>query len=166
MRRYRVMMCVLGPLALTACQTVPAQPGFSKRQVAVLTGNGFVSTGANWELGMADRLLFATDESVLVPRQQQRIGQMVGALVAVGIRGAEVQGHTDSVGSMRYNDALSQRRAQAVGAAMANGGMDRRAIRVVGLGERDPVENNGTVEGRQENRRVVILVTPTDAMTP
>lgn len=164
----RVMMPLLGLLGLAACQTVsvPVRSGFTQQQVAALAGNGFSPAGDNWELGMADRLLFATDESVLPPSQRQGLGRMVAALVGVGIHGAEVQGHTDSVGAARYNDALSRRRATAVAAAMAAGGMDSGAIRVVGMGQRDPIEDNATAQGRQENRRVVILVTPADAMVP
>ncbi|EHM01536.1 OmpA family protein [Acetobacteraceae bacterium AT-5844] len=148
-------------LGLAACQ---APTGFSAEQIAALRGNGFQPVDENWELGMADRLLFATDESRLDPVQEQNIGRMTGTLVGVGVRGARVEGHTDDTGAADYNEQLSLRRAGAVKQAMVRGGMDDSAVHAIGRGSRAPVETNRTAAGRRENRRVVIIVSPADAM--
>lgn len=166
----RHSLSLLLPLfALAACQTVqprPHQAGFTPQQVATLQQQGFEPAGDDWQFGMADRLLFGTDESTLIPEQEAAINRISRILVAVDIRGARVEGHTDSTGSASYNEALSARRAQAVADALVNGGMARQAMRVVGMGARAPVESNHLASGRRENRRVVIIVSPADAGTP
>jgi len=163
-------LSLLLPLfALAACQTVQPQPqqaGFTPQQVATLQQQGFEPAGDDWQFGMADRLLFGTDESTLIPEQQAAISRISRVLVAVDIHGARVEGHTDSTGSASYNEALSARRAQAVADALVVGGMARQAMRVVGMGARVPVESNHLASGRRENRRVVIIVSPADASDP
>ncbi len=166
MIRAFTSLILFAALALGACQTVPRQGGFTKKQVTVLKQNGFEPVGEDWQFGMADRLLFASDDSRLIPAQNDVITHMVRSLVSVGVHGARVEGHTDSVGRVRYNDALSLKRAQAVAGAMVAGGMGAEAIRVAGLGERAPIDNNSTALGRQENRRVVIIVSPADVLAP
>ena len=149
---------------LAACATVPPKPGFSAKQVAVLTENGFKLDGDNYELGLADRVLFEVDKADLVPEVISRLDQLTHALTGVGIHGATVEGHTDSTGSDDYNQALSERRAQAVKAQFAASGMPAAEVTAVGKGETDPIADNATEEGRAQNRRVVIVVTPTNAM--
>ena len=83
--------------------------------------------------------------------------------MSVGIKGASVIGHTDSTGAEEYNAGLSQRRAQAVAQSMIVAGMDSSRIRVEGRGESQPIDSNDTEEGRAQNRRVVIVVSPEDA---
>lgn len=161
-----ILALLSATLVLTGCQTVPDRGGFTPRQQATLRQNGFEPVGDGWQFGMADRLLFATDESVLIPAQHVVIGRMAQALVAVDIRGARVEGHTDSTGSASYNDALSLKRAQAVADALHSGGMAQGALRVVGMGARIPVDSNRSADGRRENRRVVVIVSPTDAIRP
>ena len=88
---------------------------------------------------------------------------LANTLTAVGIHGLTIEGNTDSTGSADYNLVLSERRANAVRQAMIGDGMSEQSIRVVALGESHPVESNGTAAGRQENRRVVIVVSAADA---
>jgi len=70
----------------------------------------------------------------------------------------EVAGHTDSVGDERYNQQLSEQRAQAVKDYLVKGGVGEGRITVVGYGEAQPRGSNDTVEGRRLNRRVEIRV--------
>lgn len=71
-----------------------------------------------------------------------------------------VVGHTDSVGSDSYNQALSERRAAAVGSYLSSHGVPYDRIRTEGRGERQPRDTNDTEAGRQLNRRVEIFVKP------
>lgn len=156
-------------LALAGCATVQPAPvaqqhhGFTAEQASVLRANGFVEKGDDWEFGLADRLLFATDESDLIPGQRDRLKHLAGTLAKVGLAGARVEGHTDVTGTAAYNEALSLRRAQSVADALTEGGMDHERLKVRGLGKADPVQSNATAAGRRENRRVVIIVSPPDA---
>ena len=70
-----------------------------------------------------------------------------------------VIGHTDSTGPDVYNQKLSERRAQAVAEYFASEGqVPRETLRVSGMGESEPIADNGTEVGRSRNRRVVIEV--------
>ena len=148
--------------AITACQTAPSA-AFTPEQVAVLESNGFEPFEDGWMLGMSDKLLFPTDESRIADQQVMVIENMTEALMQVGIQGARVVGHTDSTGTAEYNSALSLERANAVKAAIVQSGMDEDNVRAEGAGESQPVESNATAAGRQENRRVAIIVTSIDA---
>lgn len=150
-----------GSLTLAGCTGTP-RPGsgpFTGVQIAAMQKAGFDRSARGWEFSMADRLLFATDKSDLLPGQAATIGRMTQELIGVGIRHVDIEGHTDGTGDARYNDALSVRRASAVADAMVSSGLRREDIKVVGLGERNPVDTNATAAGRRENRRVVILIT-------
>jgi OOP family OmpA-OmpF porin len=70
-------------------------------------------------------------------------------------------GHTDSVGSDKYNDRLSQRRADSVKAYLVSKGIEPNRIYTEGKGEKQPVASNKTKEGRAKNRRVEIEVVGT-----
>ncbi len=149
---------------LAACQSVPHRPGFSAKQVAALEQIGFKPAGDDWSLGIADRLLFETNQAVLIPENATSIGRLAPSLLAVGIHGARVEGHTDAVGTTEYNQQLSLRRAEAVKAELVKNGMAAGELRVAGMGETDPIDTNDTEAGRAQNRRVVIVVSPADAM--
>ncbi len=70
----------------------------------------------------------------------------------------EIIGHADAVGSDEYNQRLSERRAQAVGAHLLNQGIDSRRIGARGLGEWSPIASNAEEWGRAQNRRVEIRI--------
>jgi OOP family OmpA-OmpF porin len=67
-----------------------------------------------------------------------------------------VEGHTDSVGNDDYNQKLSQRRADAVRKYLVDKGIAGARLTATGLGETQPVADNGTADGRAQNRRVVL----------
>jgi len=71
-----------------------------------------------------------------------------------------VVGHTDSIGSDEYNQGLSERRAERVGAYLASYGVPRERLRTEGRGEREPRASNASEAGRQLNRRVEIFIKP------
>lgn len=146
-------------LALGGCQMSKQGSRFTRAQLAVLTSEGFMETGRGWEFSINDRLLFATDESTVLPDQAASIQRIGGRLLAVGIRHAAVEGHADGTGSAEHNQRLSERRAAAVATVLEGAGFPAAGVSAVGLGERFPVEDNSTAEGRRENRRVVILIT-------
>jgi outer membrane protein OmpA-like peptidoglycan-associated protein len=68
-----------------------------------------------------------------------------------------IEGHTDSRGSDEYNEALSQRRSQAVANQLIARGVPADSFQTVGMGKSYPVASNDTPEGRQQNRRVEIV---------
>jgi outer membrane protein OmpA-like peptidoglycan-associated protein len=159
----RGILTVAAIMALSACQTVPQKLGFNAKQVAALTEAEFKPVGDNYELGLSERVLFAVDQSDLSPEATGTIDTLAAVLTSVDINGAGVEGHTDSTGSTEYNQQLSDRRAAAVKAQFVRAGLPAANVRAVGRGEAQPIASNDTPEGRTQNRRVVIIVTPDDA---
>lgn len=159
----RGILAVAAIAVLAACQTVPQRPGFSDKQVAALTEAEFKPVGENYELGLSDRVLFEVDRSDLSGEAVGTIDKLAAVLTSVAIDGAGVEGHTDSTGSPDYNQQLSERRAAAVKAQFVIVGMPAANVRAVGRGETQPIGSNDTPDGRTQNRRVVIIVTPDDA---
>ncbi|MFU8822592.1 MAG: OmpA family protein, partial [Gammaproteobacteria bacterium] len=72
-----------------------------------------------------------------------------------------IEGHTDSVGSEESNQFLSQRRAESVRSYLVNRGVQAHRITTAGLGEGSPVASNDTATGRQQNRRVEVIISNT-----
>ena len=68
-----------------------------------------------------------------------------------------VAGHTDNVGDPESNQQLSEERARAVRDYLVAGGIDGDRIESLGYGDRNPVASNATAEGRQRNRRIVLI---------
>lgn len=109
--------------------------------------------------------LFAFDKSYLRPEGKAEL-QQLAAKIKQGrdlgqiksVVGISVVGHTDSVGSVAYNQALSERRAATVRNYLVQLGISSGIIGASGEGEMNPVASNDTAEGRQQNRRVNITV--------
>jgi OOP family OmpA-OmpF porin len=74
---------------------------------------------------------------------------------------AEIDGYTDSVGTDAYNVKLSDRRAKAVFDYLTSRGVDPARLKSMGYGEANPIADNKTAEGRQQNRRVMLIRTDT-----
>jgi len=159
-RPLRSLILLVCAALLAACQSLPRPSGFTAEQIAVLTSEGFTAGDPDWSLSLSERLLFPFDESQVPPDQQTRIETLAHRLLSVGIDTARVEGHTDSIGAESYNLALSQARAEAVAAPLRAGGMRLTPDQVIGRGEALPLSSNETAEGRRDNRRVVIIVTP------
>lgn len=103
-------------------------------------------------------VLFATGKAELKAGSQDRLAKLVAFLGKYPDRTAIIEGHTDSVGSDETNQALSQRRADAVSAYLLSQGVEATRVTAVGKGEALPVADNATAAGRQQNRRVEIVI--------
>lgn len=95
-----------------------------------------------------------TPEGIAVLQENARKAQAEFDSAAV----IEIVGHTDDVGSEEYNDELSLARAEAIGQYLTEMGVNPNKLLMTGAGKGSPVASNATDEGRQENRRVEILV--------
>jgi outer membrane protein OmpA-like peptidoglycan-associated protein len=92
------------------------------------------------------------------------LGKLVQILKEYPDTNIEVQGHTDSNGSDDYNMKLSQRRANEVSSYLRSRGVTPSRVTTKGYGETAPVADNGTDEGRAQNRRVTFLITANEKM--
>ena len=109
---------------------------------------------------MPSSVTFAVDSSAISPAFQTTLGNVANTLSQYEKSYVDVLGHTDSTGSDAYNQALSERRAEAVANFLANSGVQRARLATRGYGESQPVATNSTEEGRAANRRVEIKIVP------
>ena len=111
---------------------------------------------------MPSGLLFASGKSDLLPGAQQKLDPVAEALSHETDHKIMIEGHTDSQGSDASNMDLSQRRAQNVRDYFTSHGVPNGQITATGVGESRPIGDNATAEGRANNRRVEIVVQPTE----
>jgi outer membrane protein OmpA-like peptidoglycan-associated protein len=108
-------------------------------------------------VNMSD-VLFDTAKSSLRPAAREKLARVAGIVAGHPGLKLDVEGHTDSVGSDDYNQKLSEQRAASVRDYLTQSGMPQSSVTMKGLGEGTPVATNDTNEGRQQNRRVEIVI--------
>jgi len=104
---------------------------------------------------------FDFDKSVLKPAGKAKLDDLVAKVKGINLEVIIAVGHTDSVGTDAYNQKLSVRRAEAVKAYLVTKGIEKNRIYTEGKGEKQPIADNATKEGRAKNRRVEIEVVGT-----
>jgi OOP family OmpA-OmpF porin len=104
---------------------------------------------------------FDFDKSVLKPEGKAKLDDLVSKMGGINLEVIIAVGHTDSVGSDAYNQKLSVRRSEAVKAYLVSKGVEKNRVYTEGKGEKQPVADNKTSEGRAKNRRVEIEVVGT-----
>jgi outer membrane protein OmpA-like peptidoglycan-associated protein len=118
-------------------------------------------------LTLSGSVLFVSNKADLLPAAQVRLGGVADALTKDDTDSKIiVEGHTDSQGGAAYNQDLSERRAQAVREYLVTRGIAADRISSVGFGLTRPVADNGSAEGRADNRRVEIVVQPAPGTSP
>ncbi|MCX7241394.1 MAG: OmpA family protein [Burkholderiales bacterium] len=106
---------------------------------------------------------FDFDKSVLKPEGKAKMDDLVSKVKGINLEVIIAVGHTDSVGGDAYNQKLSVARSEAVKAYLVSKGIEKNRIYTEGKGEKQPVADNKTTEGRAKNRRVEIEVVGTRA---
>jgi OmpA-OmpF porin, OOP family len=115
----------------------------------------------------SEKVTFAADaffdfgKSTLKPEAKAKLDDLVAKTAGVNLEVIIAVGHTDSVGSEAFNQKLSVSRAEAVKAYMVSKGIEKNRVYTEGKGEKQPVADNKTAEGRAKNRRVEIEVVGT-----
>jgi len=103
-------------------------------------------------------VLFDFNKYTLKPGAREKLAKVSGILLAYPSLKMQVEGHTDSIGSDEYNQKLSEQRASTVRDYLVSQGVQANSITSVGLGKGNPVASNDTAAGRQQNRRVELVV--------
>lgn len=133
------------------------------RQQTAGTGVEVTRQGDNIILNMPGHVTFATDSAEVTPAFYGTLDQVAATIAEYQDTRVAVAGHTDSTGSDSYNQQLSERRAQAVASYLTGRGVAATRVTTVGYGETRPVASNETADGRQQNRRVEIVLSPSGA---
>jgi len=144
-------------------------PAYVDRQYVVLqdelrgTGVNVRKQGQQIVLDLPSDVNFAFDRSDIQPRFYLTLNAVSRVLARYPSTYVDVNGHTDAVGSYEYNQALSERRADAVADYLADRSVNPVRMHVAGFGKTEPIASNATVSGRAANRRVEIILTPVEA---
>lgn len=124
------------------------------------SGVGVARQGDNLILRMPSDVTFATNQSDIDPRFNATLNDVANVLRQYDQSLVDVVGHTDSSGGDAINQPLSERRAVSVANALISQGVQRERLYVAGNSSRNPIVDNGTPQGRAQNRRVEILIRP------
>ena len=136
----------------------PAPASATPAPAAVL-----VAPPAATKVTYAADAFFDFNKSVIKPEGKAKLDDLIGKIKDINLEVIIAVGHTDSVGSDAYNQKLSIRRSEAVKAYMVSKGIEKNRVYTEGKGEKQPVADNKTAEGRAKNRRVEIEVVGTRA---
>ncbi|MCL4145801.1 UNVERIFIED_CONTAM: hypothetical protein GTU68_056452 [Idotea baltica] len=119
-----------------------------------------VNTGNQLIVTLPQDILFATNSAELTGSLRGDLTTLASSMNRYPNSTINVIGHADNTGSASLNQDLSARRAQAVSAVLIQSGVAPSRIRSIGRGEDAPIATNLTAEGRAQNRRVEITITP------
>ena len=103
-------------------------------------------------------ILFDVDRAVLRPEAKTNLEKLAVILNKYEETNILIEGHTDSTGPEEYNLDLSNKRAQSVAGYLSTNDVIATRFTIMGYGESQPIADNATVDGRQENRRVEIAI--------
>lgn len=123
-----------------------------------LPGAQVERVGEGIEVTFDSGILFDFDSYALRPEAREHLTNFAASLNEYPESEVLIVGHTDSSGSDQYNQTLSENRANAAGAFLIRAGVAPSRVKMMGLGETEPVVPNDTPEGMQQNRRVEVAI--------
>jgi outer membrane protein OmpA-like peptidoglycan-associated protein len=145
--------------ALLAANASQQQAAELQRQIELLQAK---PTDRGLVLTLGDTL-FATGKSELKSGATVNLDRIMNFMTEYPKRTAAIEGFTDSMGSDEMNQSLSERRADSVKRYLVGRGVSAERLTSAGRGESSPVADNDSAEGRQQNRRVEIVISPIEA---
>ncbi|WP_416138645.1 OmpA family protein [Halomonas sp. HK25] len=133
------------------------------RQSTRGTGIEVDRRGDDIVLNMPSSVTFGFDSSELTMSARNALNDVAQILTQYTDTRVNIAGHTDSTGNADYNQRLSERRAEAVGNYLGQSGVSRNRLNMTGYGQTQPVASNASEEGRAQNRRVEITLSPIES---
>lgn len=154
-----------GAIGAVVGGAVGANMALQERELRVsLAGTGayVTNTGSQLYVVLPETVTFRTASATVDPGFRPALRAVSASLQRHPNSTVRVIGHTDNVGSATYNNELSEDRAMAVARELVAAGTRSTRITVTGRGYHEPIASNATAAGRAENRRVEIVITPTN----
>lgn len=111
-----------------------------------------------------NKILFGFDQADLSNSAKENLDKLVVILEEYPNTDIEIQGHTDDTGTEKYNQGLSERRANSVSKYLNSKGIQNKRLKTTGFGESMPKYDNSNEDGRAQNRRVEFLITANEKM--
>ena len=149
------------PVAAAAPAAAAPAPEAAPAPKAAPAAAAPVAAAAPAKVTYAADAFFDFDKSVLKPEGKSKLDDLVSKVKGISLEVIIAVGHTDSVGGDAYNQKLSVARSEAVKAYLVSKGIEKNRVYTEGKGEKNPVADNKTSEGRAKNRRVEIEVVGT-----
>jgi outer membrane protein OmpA-like peptidoglycan-associated protein len=154
--RGAIIGAVVGGLAGTIIGNQMDQQAKGIQQT--VAGATVERVGEGIQVTFASGLLFAFDDEQILPAAAENLRNLAASLNQYPNTNVLIVGHTDASGTADYNQALSERRAQAAADFLVSQGVSASRLRTVGRGETEPVATNATDAGRAQNRRVEVAI--------
>lgn len=123
-----------------------------------LEGANIERVGEGIKITFDSGILFDVNKTDLKPVAQQNIRELSETLKKYEDTNILIEGHTDDTGADEYNQTLSERRAKSVSDYLTTLGVDNSRVTTTGYGEQQPIADNTTAQGREQNRRVEIAI--------
>ncbi len=152
-----------GALAPAAPAAAAPAPAPAAAPAAAAPAAPAAAAAAASKVTYAADAFFDFDKSVLKPEGKAKLDDLVGKVKGINLEVIIAVGHTDSTGTDAYNQKLSVARSEAVKAYLVSKGIEKNRVYTEGKGEKQPVADNKTKEGKAKNRRVEIEVVGTRA---
>lgn len=159
-RRNALIGAGIGALAGGAIGSYMDQQEAELRGQLRGTGVSVTRIGDQIVLNMPSNVTFDTDQDQVLAAFHPTLNSVALVLQEYDRTLVDINGHTDSTGGEDYNYRLSERRADSVARYLGGRGVDTRRFAVNGFGPSQPVATNTTSEGRAQNRRVEIYLSP------
>jgi len=127
-----------------------------------LEGANVERVGDGIKVTFDSAILFATNSSDLTGEAKASLQDLATSLQEYPNTKVLIVGHTDNTGQAAYNQTLSEKRASSAANVLAQSGVNASRLEITGYGINNPVGDNGTVEGRRQNRRVEVAIYATE----
>ncbi len=159
-RTERIVGAGIGAIAGGAVGNYMDRQEAQLRRETAGTGVDVIRSGDDLILRMPSGVTFDVDRSEVKPQFFSTLDQVAQTLSSYNQTFIDVLGHTDSTGSLEYNQSLSERRSRSVASYLSARGVASARIATRGFGETQPIATNDTEAGRAANRRVEIKIVP------
>lgn len=159
-KRNAAIGAVVGAIAGAGVGAYMDRQEAKLREQTAGTGIEVQREGDQIALVMPSNVTFAVDSADIQPNFYPPLNEVAATLIEFPSTAVDIIGHASSDGPDDYNQRLSERRAQSVQTYLINENVRPIRLSALGMGERQPIADNSTIQGRAENRRVEIILTP------